>query len=312
MGRPIKGTVDYFPHYITGGKTLFILESDYGNDGYAFWFKMLEILGGVEGMYFNYKSPADLRFLLSKTRVDQDRCFQILETLALVEAIDKQLWEEHRIVWVQNLVDNVKDAFKKRLNNIPKKPSFIASENGFSSIRIVSVGGNPVLSEFLPEETLENDDFKEFLPEETGKGKERKEKGKEREMKLLSEKEIHSIYEHWISFSNLIKHPKLTVHIKNQIKYQLNDYTAEELKECVNNYSIILSDSKYILDTEWSLHDFFEKKHYEKFLPSHKPFKFYTKAQRNNQVSQNEQLMREIEADMQNEQTRSQKTLSDH
>lgn len=46
MARPKKQTVDYFPHFVKGGRTIFILENKFGNDGYAFWFKLLEILGG--------------------------------------------------------------------------------------------------------------------------------------------------------------------------------------------------------------------------------------------------------------------------
>jgi len=309
MGRPIKGTVDYFPHYIVGGKTLFILESDYGNDGYAFWFKLLEILGGVEGMYFNYNSPADLRFLLSKTRVDQEKCLQILDTLALVEAIDKQLWIEHKIVWVQNLVDNVKDAFKKRLNNIPKKPIFSASENGLSSIIVVSVGGNPVLSEFPVEETIQNVHLAEFLPEETGKGKERERKVKE--MKLNKRLYITKVFEFWQS-SNITKHRSMTPQTERQINLKLDEYTDDELIECITNYSAIYNDANYMFDTAWSLHDFLEKSHFEKFLNERDPYKFYPRVKRNAQSSQNEQLMREIEADMQSEQIRSQKALPDH
>ncbi len=39
MARPLKQTVDYFPHdsHASDSKTLFILESKFGNDGYAFY-----------------------------------------------------------------------------------------------------------------------------------------------------------------------------------------------------------------------------------------------------------------------------------
>jgi len=47
MARPRKQTVDYFPHDtdVSSGKTLTILQSKYGNDGYAFWFKLLRMPG---------------------------------------------------------------------------------------------------------------------------------------------------------------------------------------------------------------------------------------------------------------------------
>ena len=65
MARPKKQTVDYFPHIIKQGKTMTILENRFGNDGYAFWFKLLEILGSTgskkifipkRGWFFDYQS----------------------------------------------------------------------------------------------------------------------------------------------------------------------------------------------------------------------------------------------------------------
>ena len=52
MARPKKQKVEYFPHFVMSGRTIFILENTYGNDGYAFWFKLLELLGDTEGHYY--------------------------------------------------------------------------------------------------------------------------------------------------------------------------------------------------------------------------------------------------------------------
>ena len=59
MARPLKTTVDYFPHATQTGKTIAILEAHWGNDGYAFWFKILEVLGGSAGFCYNCNKPAD-------------------------------------------------------------------------------------------------------------------------------------------------------------------------------------------------------------------------------------------------------------
>ena len=50
MARPKRTTVDYYPHYVKCGRTIYILEARFGNDGYAFWFKVLEVLGENEGI----------------------------------------------------------------------------------------------------------------------------------------------------------------------------------------------------------------------------------------------------------------------
>ncbi len=124
MARPLKQTVDYFPHYSDAStrKTVYILESKFGNDGYAFWFKLLELLASSEGHVSDVRNPVAWEFLLAKTRVDNEKACQIMELLVALEAIDSELWEK-RVIWVQNLVDNISDVYRNRLTDLPLKPS---------------------------------------------------------------------------------------------------------------------------------------------------------------------------------------------
>lgn len=123
MARPKKQTVDYFPHFVTSGKTLYILENSYGNNGYAFWFKLLEILGSTDGHCFRAENPSNWLFLLAKTRLSDDEATSILDTLADLEAIDKELWTDKKMIWVQNLVDNLSEVYRKRRTIAPIKPT---------------------------------------------------------------------------------------------------------------------------------------------------------------------------------------------
>ena len=88
MGRPIKETAEYFPHFVKGGRTLFILESKYGNDGYAFWFKLLEILCYTNNHFFDCKNPSNWEFLLAKTRTTEEIANKIITTLVDLGKID--------------------------------------------------------------------------------------------------------------------------------------------------------------------------------------------------------------------------------
>lgn len=122
MARPKKSTVDYFPHYTRSGKTIFILEAEFGNDGYSFWFKLLETLGSTDGMVFDWGNTVARKYLLAKAKVDEETALRIIELLAEVDAIDRELWEKRRLLWSQNLVDNVRDAFKRRSSVLPQRP----------------------------------------------------------------------------------------------------------------------------------------------------------------------------------------------
>lgn len=124
MARPTKETVDYYPHFVKGGRTIFILESKYGNDGYAFWFKLLEILGDVEGHYYDCSIPNNWEYLLAKTRCNEDTAKDIIDTLLALGKLDSKLWESKQVIWCQHFVDNLSSVYKRRNIEVPIKPSF--------------------------------------------------------------------------------------------------------------------------------------------------------------------------------------------
>ena len=159
MARPAKVKVDYFPHVTHTGKSIAILETRWGNDGYAFWFKLLELLGDSEDFAYNCNQSADWEYLLAKTRVTDPVALAILSKLAEIGAIDAELWGE-KWVWSDNFVAGVAPAFEKRKGELPQKPDFRSRNHGDSR---VSVTGSEVLGGAAA-----------IAGPETGKGEERK------------------------------------------------------------------------------------------------------------------------------------------
>jgi hypothetical protein len=127
MARPKRKGVDYFPHDCLSGKTLFIIEQKFGNDGYALWFKLLEFIGTKEGHFIDYNNPADRGFLAAKCRLDEVSVTEILDELANLDAIDRELWSQ-KIIWSAGFLERISDVYVKRRVEIPVKPSF-CSEN---------------------------------------------------------------------------------------------------------------------------------------------------------------------------------------
>lgn len=139
MSRPRKDGADYFPHYANSGKTIFTLESMYGNDGYAFWFKLLEILCHTEGHCYRTDNQADWLFLVSKTKVSEETATSILKTLSELNAICPDLFTQG-IIWCGNLVDNLRPVYVKRKADFPTKPAFLVQKPEQLG---VSGAGNP-------------------------------------------------------------------------------------------------------------------------------------------------------------------------
>jgi hypothetical protein len=130
MTRPRKQTVDYFPHQVNHGETIFILEQRYGNDGYAFWFKLLELLGRTEGHCIDCKKPSTLNYLAAKTLISKDKAEEILNLLAELEAIDLELWTEGKVIWSDNFLKGLSFAYRNREMSIPDKPVIQCQKSG--------------------------------------------------------------------------------------------------------------------------------------------------------------------------------------
>jgi hypothetical protein len=94
------------------------------------------LLGTTEGHFLHLENSADWEFLQAKTRLYGDKCREILDLLARLDAIDRELWESHRVVWSQNFVDGIAPVYRNRGVETPSKPSFYTrkpSDGGVST-----------------------------------------------------------------------------------------------------------------------------------------------------------------------------------
>ncbi len=150
MARPPKLTVDYFSHDANAstGTTLTILQYEYGNDGYAFWYRLLELLARTPGHVFDTNNPARWGFLCAITHLNEITCEKILSKLAELEAIDPQLWQR-KIIWSQNFVNRLADVYTRRNQPIPPKP--VIDTDNPTSAPVSDTNNSPPLGFLLPE-----------------------------------------------------------------------------------------------------------------------------------------------------------------
>lgn len=209
MGRPTKETVDYFPHYVKSGRTIFILESKFGNDGYAFWFKLLEILGESEGHYYNCSISNNWEYLLAKTRCDENTANEIIDTLISLGKIDGELWNEKRIVWCKNFVNNLSFAYNKRHVKLPSAPSFLHENYSSDAVSV--------------EKTTSESEFSE---RKANKEKKRKEKERKEE-KIYPYQDIINLWSKKCG-DKLSRVVKLTESRKHKIRSRLDEFGSQE------------------------------------------------------------------------------------
>ena len=121
MSRRRSERVDYFPHVVRHGRTMKVIETRFGDAGYAFWFRLLEMLGDTDGHCFRVGNPADMAFLESLSLSDGVSVTEMLDVLAMLGAIDAELWAE-KTIWSQNFVDHLEPLYNKRATGTPQRP----------------------------------------------------------------------------------------------------------------------------------------------------------------------------------------------
>jgi len=165
MARKQKMTVNYFPHYVNDGKTIFILESKFGNDGYSFWFKLLEILGKSPKHFYDCRDTYNFNFLLAKTRFTEEKTTEILDLLAGLNAIDEELWKM-KIIYSENFIDNLDSVYNRRDTQPATKKEIIDNIKDLSKV---------LMSTKMPQ-TEDSVDKKQGSKEKRSKEKRSKEK----------------------------------------------------------------------------------------------------------------------------------------
>ena len=85
-------------------------------------------MGTQEKLYADFSVPKDWEYFVSLARVDKDRAVAILDLLANIDAIDKELWTTKKIVWSNNFAGRAKPVFDKRGTLTPDKPEIEVNE----------------------------------------------------------------------------------------------------------------------------------------------------------------------------------------
>lgn len=126
MARPQRNNVDYFPFFCEDGKKMYYLEETYGNDGFAVFLKILRELAKTDYHYLDLSKKTTLMFLSAKCKVQVNVLESIINDLVELEKFDVELWKENKIIWCQDFIDSIQDAYSKRSNKCIDRIGLIA------------------------------------------------------------------------------------------------------------------------------------------------------------------------------------------
>ena len=162
MARPEKNTVEYFPFLCDEGKKMFYIEETYGNDGFSTFIKILRELAKTDFHYLDLSKKTTLMFLSAKCKISTKTLESIINDLVDLDKFDKNLWIENKVIWCQDFIDSIQDAYNKRKNKCITYDGLLQHLCSLGvrklgkSISQVGVNPQTILEETKLKKTIEN------------------------------------------------------------------------------------------------------------------------------------------------------------
>lgn len=116
MARPLKDGLDYFPHDTDAAndEKVEALRAIYGNDGYAFYFILLERIYRASNFELDISDAETIQILARKTAVTIEKFNQMLSTALKRGCFDQQTYDERRVLTSNGIKKRASVVVKKR------------------------------------------------------------------------------------------------------------------------------------------------------------------------------------------------------
>jgi len=121
MTRPISKNVDYFPHYIRKTPELKLIMHKHKSEGYMAYYKLLELVADAEYHYLSVKTDDEEHmFELGMENCDMEVVRDVIRILCNSGQINKEIWKNHKVIWMEDFVKKFRGVWYKRGKTLPK------------------------------------------------------------------------------------------------------------------------------------------------------------------------------------------------
>jgi hypothetical protein len=116
MARPKKQGLDYFPHDTDAmnDEKLEIMQLLYGNDGYAFYFKMLERIYRSPELMLDISDAETKKVMIKKCDVDEMMFDMMMQSCIKHGLFDASLFHEHGLITSDGIIKRAEIVLSKR------------------------------------------------------------------------------------------------------------------------------------------------------------------------------------------------------
>lgn len=164
MARPRKDGMDYFPHDTdaVNDEKIEAMRAMHGNDGYAFYFILLERIYRAENAELDVSKQSVRLALAAKIGITSDRFDSILETSLDIELFDRQIYEGYQVLTSDGIkkryedVKQMRERWRKRKEKPPENVPESAVIQGENSMENAEVTGEIKLNKTKVNQIKEN------------------------------------------------------------------------------------------------------------------------------------------------------------
>ncbi|MDR3348821.1 MAG: DUF4373 domain-containing protein [Acidaminococcales bacterium] len=118
MARPLKEGMDYFKHDTdaAGDEKIDALRANFGNDGYAFYFILLERIYKTDNAELDLSIPEIENSIVKKVGISKNKFKKILDFAIILRLFDRISWESKKILTSAGIKKRQKVLLEKREN----------------------------------------------------------------------------------------------------------------------------------------------------------------------------------------------------
>lgn len=121
MTRPISKNVDYFPHYIRSTPELKLIVHNHKSEGYMAYYKLLELVADADYHYLSVKTEDEKNmFALGMEKCELEVVNDVIRILCNSGQINKEIWKNHKVIWMEDFVKKFRGVWHKRGKTLPK------------------------------------------------------------------------------------------------------------------------------------------------------------------------------------------------
>ena len=121
MSRPESKNVFYFPHYTKTKSELALIEHKHNSEGYKAYYRLQELVADADYHRLSLATEDERDMFDLGMNCKQEVVEDVIRILLDRGRIDRELWENESVIWMDDFVKTLRPVWTKRGKGLPNK-----------------------------------------------------------------------------------------------------------------------------------------------------------------------------------------------